>query len=182
MVRLPLSAALGGADGLLFLGLFLLELLAARRLDGDQLALGLDVLGDAARLAAKVAQVIELGAAHDALPDDLDLPDVRAVEREHALDALVERDLAHRERGVHAGILARDALALIDLDALAIAFLHLDVHAQGIARLEARYRPFRRDLVHLGLAQRVENVHRICPFVTSLRSSSRPSDEPTNRA
>src|SRR5690349_22444752 len=76
MVRLLLSAALGGAHVLLFLGLFLLELLAARRLLGHQLALGLDVLGDAARLAAQVAQVIELGAAHDALTDDLDFPDV----------------------------------------------------------------------------------------------------------
>src|ERR1700757_1128857 len=94
IVRLLLSAALGGAHVLLFLRLFLLELLAARSLLGDQLTLGLDVLGDAARLAAQVAQVIELGAAHDALPDDLDFPDVRAIEREHALDALVEADLA----------------------------------------------------------------------------------------
>src|SRR6185312_10904390 len=75
MVRL-LPSALGGAHVLLFLGLFLLELLAARSLLGHQLALGLDILGDAARLAAQVAQVIELGAAHDALTDDLDFPDV----------------------------------------------------------------------------------------------------------
>src|SRR5689334_3686169 len=181
MVRLLLSAALGGTHVLLFLGLFLLELLAARRLLGHQLALGLDVLGDAARLAAQVAQVIELGAAHDALTDDLDFPDVRAVERKHALDALVERDLAHRERGVHARVLARDALAFVDLDALAVAFLHLEVHPERIARLETRHRPFGGDLVHLGLAQRVENVHRTCPFVTSLRLSSR-SGGPTNPA
>src|SRR5205085_1240525 len=63
MMRLLLGAALGGAGGLLFLGLFLLELLAARtlrRLLGlhrEQLALGLGVLGDAARLAAQRAQV-----------------------------------------------------------------------------------------------------------------------------
>src|SRR6185312_3240028 len=181
MVRLLLSAALGGAHVLLFLGLFLLELLAARRLLGHQLALGLDVLGDAARLAAQVAQVIELGAAHDALTDDLDFPDVRAVEREHALDALVEADLAHGERGVHAGVLAGDALAFVDLNALAVAFLHLEVHPERIARLETRHRPFSRDLVHLGLAQRIENVHRTCPFVTSLGLSSR-SDGPTNPA
>jgi hypothetical protein len=64
-------------------GLFLLELLAPGPLGGllgllgEQLALGLDVLGDAARLAAQVAQVIELGAAHGALADHLDLPDAR---------------------------------------------------------------------------------------------------------
>src|SRR5579883_247862 len=182
MVRLLLSAALGGArSSLLFLRLLLLELLAARCLLGDQLALGLDVLGDAARLAAQVAQVIELGAAHDAFTDDLDFPDVRAVEREHALDALVERDLAHGERGVHAGILAGDALAFVDLDALAVAFLHLEVHPERIARLETRHRPFGGDLVHLGLAQRIENVHRTCPFVTSLRLSLRCGG-PTNPA
>ena len=169
------------------LRLFLLELLAARPLDGllgllgDQLALGLGVLGDAARLAAQVAQVIELGAAHDALADDLDLPDARAVEREHALDAFAEADLAHRERGVHAGVLAGDAEAFIDLQALAVAFLHLDVHAQRVAGLEARHRPLGLHLVDRRLADRVENVHRIHPFVTSLRSL-RSAGGPTDRA
>src|SRR5882757_8537821 len=91
---LPL-AALGGAHAAFALRLFLLHLLAARpvqglfRLLGQQLALGLGVLGDAARLAAQLAQVIELGAAHGALADDLDFPNVRAVERKHALDAFV---------------------------------------------------------------------------------------------
>src|SRR5260370_28929248 len=85
MAGLLLRRALGRARGLLVPGLLLLELLAPRPLGGllgllgDQLALGLDVLGDAARLAAQIAQVIELGAAHYALADDLDLPDQRAV-------------------------------------------------------------------------------------------------------
>src|SRR5262245_10604340 len=181
-----LLAALGGAHAA-FARLLLLELLAPRPLGGflgllgDQLALGLDVLGDAARLAAQVAQVIELGAAHHALAHHLDFPDARAVEREHALDALAEADLAHRERGVHAGILAADAQAFVDLDALAVAFLHLDVHAQRVAGFETRHRPFGLHLVHRGLGQRIENVHRIHPFVTSLRSSS-PSAAPTDRA
>src|SRR5271169_4998005 len=111
MVRLLLArAALGGAHVALGLGLLFLELLAPRPLGGllgllgDQLALGLDVLGDAARLAAQVAQIIELGAADRALAHHLDLPDDRAIEREHALYAFAEADLAHRERGVHAGI------------------------------------------------------------------------------
>src|ERR1700742_3450946 len=121
MMRLLLPAALGVADTLFFLGLFLLELLAARTLEsllglhGEQLALGIGVLGDAARLAAQVAQVIELGAAHDALTDDLDFPDAGTVEREHALDAFAEADLAHGERRVHASVLAGDAEAFVDL-------------------------------------------------------------------
>src|ERR1044072_6699322 len=187
-MRLVLPAALGGAHGPLVLGLFLLELLAPRTLGGllgllgDQLALGLGVRGDAARLAAQIAPGIELGAAHDAPSDDLDLPDAGAIEREHALHTLAEGDLAHRERGVHAGVLAADAQALIDLQALAVAFLHLDVHAQRIAGLEARHRPPALHLVDRGLADRVENVHRIHPFITSLRSPSRASGEPTDRA
>src|SRR5437762_7632860 len=98
MARLPLGA-LGGAHAAFAAGLFLLELLAPRPLGrlfgllGDQLALGLDVLGDAARLAAQVAQVIELGAAHHALAHDLDLPDARTVQREDPFDALAEADL-----------------------------------------------------------------------------------------
>src|SRR5260221_13681470 len=136
MAGLLLRRALGRARGLLVPGLLFLELLAPwpvgglLGLLGDQLALGLDVLGDAARLAAQIAQVIELGAAHHALADDLDLPDQRTVEREDAFDALAEADLAHRERGVDAGVLAADAQALIDLQPLAVAFLHLDLHAK----------------------------------------------------
>src|SRR6185295_19942176 len=100
---------------------------------GDQLALGLDVFGDAARLAAQVAQVIELGAAHHALAHHLDLPDAWTVQGEDALDTFAEADLAHGERGVHASVLAADAQAFVDLKALAIAFLDLDVHAHGVA-------------------------------------------------
>src|SRR5262245_60261561 len=188
MVLLPPAAALGGSHAAFAARLLLLEPLAPRPLGslfgllGDQLALGLDVLGDAARLAAQIAQVIELGAAHHALAHHLDLPDRGAVEREDALDAFAEADLAHRERGVHAGILAGDAKALVDLDALAVAFLHLDVHAQRGAGFETRHRPFGLHLVHRGLGQRIENVHRYSPFVTSLRSPSRSRGGPTSRA
>src|ERR1700704_3037063 len=45
------------------------------------------LLGDARRLAAAAAQVIELGAAHRAAAHHLDAGEARAVEREHALDA-----------------------------------------------------------------------------------------------
>src|SRR5476651_1570013 len=163
MVRLLLAAALGGSHGLLFLGLFLLELLAARTLGllfslhGQQFALGVGVLGDTARLAAQVAQVIELGAAYDALTDDLDFPDAGTIEREHALHAFAEADLAHRERGVHARVLAGDAQAFVDLKPLAVAFLHLDVHAERVARFEARHRPLALHLVDRRLADRVRS-------------------------
>ena len=55
------------------------------------------LLGDAGRLAAQAAQVIELGAADLAAAHDLDRVDHRRVEREHALDALAVGNLADRE-------------------------------------------------------------------------------------
>src|SRR5690348_12143332 len=74
-------------------------------------------LGDTRRLAAATAQVIELRAAHGATAHDLDRIDDRRVEREDALDALAERNLADGEVGVHALVGPRDAHAFVHLDA-----------------------------------------------------------------
>ena len=60
---------------------------------GSVVATFLDLGG----LAAQVAQVVELRAAHVTAGDDLDLLEDRAVQREGALDADAERDLADRE-------------------------------------------------------------------------------------
>ena len=62
-------------------------------------ALGADVrrLGDARRLAAPAAEVIELGAAHLAAAHHLDLLHHRRIDREHALHAFTVGDLANRE-------------------------------------------------------------------------------------
>ena len=54
-------------------------------------------LGDTRRLAAPIAQVIELGAAHLAATHDLDGVDVRRIDREDALHALAVGDLANGE-------------------------------------------------------------------------------------
>jgi hypothetical protein len=56
-------------------------------LEGGVEALGARVraLEDARRLAAAAAQIIELGAAHLAAAQHLDLGDVGRVDREHAL-------------------------------------------------------------------------------------------------
>src|ERR1700733_13132654 len=100
---------------------------------------GLDLLFDTRGLASQVAQVVQLGAPHTAAALDRDLGDARAVDRESALDALAVRNLAYRERGVETSIAARDDDAFIRLDALAIAFDHLDLHHDRIAGLERRY-------------------------------------------
>src|ERR1700688_5066931 len=100
---------------------------------------GLDLLFDARGLAGQIAQVVQLRAPHTAAALDRNLGDARAVDRESALDALAVRNLAYRERGVETSIAARDDDAFIRLNALAIAFDHLDLHHDRIAGLERRY-------------------------------------------
>ena len=57
---------------------------------------------------------------------------------ERPLDADAERLLAHGEGLAHARALALDDDALEDLDTAALALDHLEVHADGVARLELR--------------------------------------------
>ena len=133
-------AAYSAAGGSGFLGLggglgFLLRRLA-RGLGGGQFHL----LGDARRLAAAIAQIIELGAAHLAAADHLDRVDVRRIDREDALDALAVGNLADGEALVEAAAGPRDADAFIGLHAGALAFLDLDVDDDRVARLEFRDR------------------------------------------
>jgi hypothetical protein len=60
------------------------------------------------------------------------------MQRERPLDTDAERLLANRERFPDAGPLALDDDALEDLDASALALDHLEVDADGVARLEFR--------------------------------------------
>src|ERR1041384_2068780 len=87
-----------------------------RRLGGaghGHLRLGsLAALGDARRLAGSAAKVIELGATNGAMPHHLDRADPRRIKWEDALHTLAVGDLAQREAGVEAGVLAGDAHAL----------------------------------------------------------------------
>ena len=81
---------------------------------------GLALLLDLGLLAAQVAQVVQLGAAHVTAGHDLDLLDDRGVHREGALDADAEADLADGEGLAEAAALAADDDALEDLDARAV--------------------------------------------------------------
>ena len=104
---------------------------------GGQLGGRLAQLADARLLADLLAQVVELGAVDVADRADLDLLDLRRVHRERPLDADAERLLADGERLARAGALALDHDPLEDLDAAALALDHLEVDADGVARLEA---------------------------------------------
>src|SRR6478609_4900965 len=87
-------------------------------------------------LAAAIAEVVEAGAAHFGLLLDLDLLDVRRVDREHALDALAVADAADGEILVDAAALVGDDDAGENLDALLVTFTDLGVHTDAIANLE----------------------------------------------
>src|SRR5690606_6924811 len=76
---------------------------------------------NAGGLASQVPEVEEPAAAHDATGDHLDLLETRRMQHEHALDAHVEADLAHREGGAHALPVAFDHDAAEDLDTLLVA-------------------------------------------------------------
>src|SRR5438128_1997054 len=75
------------------------------------------LLADARGFPGKAPQEIELGAAHPALADQLDLGDRRGVQREDPLHADAGGDLAHGERLVDAPAAAADAYALERLQA-----------------------------------------------------------------
>src|SRR5690349_20210047 len=103
---------------------------------GRRIATDIAALGDTGGLTGPAAQVVKLGAAHGTAAHDLDLVDDRRIEREDALDALAERNLANSEAGSDALIGAGDAHALERLHAGAVAFDHLDADAKRVAGAE----------------------------------------------
>ena len=121
-----------------------------------------------ARLTGAAAQVIELGAADIAAAHDLDLVDDRRIEREDALDALAEADLADGEAGADALVGAGDAHAFERLDAGAVAFDHLDADAQRVAGAEFGNGLVGGQRVNGFALEGLDQVH----FVFSLRISS----------
>lgn len=99
----------------------------------------LALLGDAGSLAHLVAQVVELGATDLTVTHDLELGDLRGVNREGTLDADAIGDLADREGLARTGTLETDDVALEDLDALAITLLDAVVHLDVVADQDARH-------------------------------------------
>src|SRR3954470_6088510 len=81
------------------------------------------LLADARGLAGEVTQVVELGAAHAATTDDIDVGQHGAVQREDALDADAVGNLADGEAGADTRATTRDADTLERLNALLFAFL-----------------------------------------------------------
>ncbi len=90
---------------------------------------------EACSFAAQAAQVEELGATDLVAADLFDLVDDLGVEGEDALDALAEAHLADGE-GALCAAAAGDDHAFKSLEALFLAFLDLDLNANGVARRE----------------------------------------------
>ena len=95
---------------------------------------GVAALADAGALADATAQVVELRAPDVAAGGDLDLLDLRRVERERALDADAEGLLADREGLAHPLALALDHDALEDLRTAARALDDLEVDLDAVTR------------------------------------------------
>src|SRR5580704_8705136 len=86
--------------------------------------------------AFQSTQVVKLGAANTASAHDIDMVHHRSVQRENALDALSEANLADGDGLAHAGIVLGDDGAFERLQAFLVAFLDLDVHPDGVSRAE----------------------------------------------
>src|SRR5262249_17379204 len=138
--------------------------LGARPAGVPRIGLGLaGALGDARRLAAPAAQIIELGAALLAPAPHLDRVDHRRMERKYALHTLPVGNLADREALVEAVPGAADAHALIGLHAAAVALDHLDVDDDGIARRKIGNLLAGRQFFDLLLLDLLNNVHGNSP-------------------
>src|SRR5262249_10885408 len=104
------------------------------------------------------AEVVQLRPVHVADRGDVDLVDLRRMQRERPLDADAEGVLAHGERLTGAGTLALDHDPLEDLDPLAVALDDLEVNAHGVPRLESRH------LTQLGALELLDDrAHRKTP-------------------
>src|SRR5262249_2114350 len=136
---LGLRSALGGRDGLLGGDLLFDRAGHEQQLAIDDLLWAYrPALPHAGALADAAAQVVELRATDVAAGRDLDLRDLRRVDRERALHADAERLLADGERLAHAMTLALDDHALEDLRTATRALDDLEVDADTIARVELR--------------------------------------------
>src|SRR5690606_31103618 len=90
-------------------------------------------LFDTGRLAAQVAQVVQLGPAHLAAAHHLDLVEGGRQQREDPLDADAAGDLPDGEGLARAAAPAGDHHALEDLDALLLSLFHPHVDADRVS-------------------------------------------------
>ena len=135
-----------------------------------------ELFADPRRLARTFAQVVQLGATHVALALHLDRGEQRRVRLERALDAFAARDLAHGERGIEAAIALGDHHALVRLDALALAFDHVDVDDDRVARRELGNRL--AEARNFFLLQSFDDVHAAAPVACAAQAAHAAQGDP----
>jgi len=79
---------------------------------------------------------VQLGAADLATVGDFDLRDTRSVQRENTLNTFAVGNLAHGERGVHAGTTTSHHDASENLDALFATFNNAAMNLHGVSDIE----------------------------------------------
>src|SRR3954447_7134239 len=111
----------------------------------------------ARRLAPDLAaEVVQLRAVDVADRRHVDLVDLRRMERERSLDSVAELLLSHGERLACPRALALEHDSLEHLDPLPLPLDDLEVHPDGVARLELR-----DPIAQLGALEAVDDVaHR----------------------
>ena len=130
----------------------------------------LKLLLDLGGLAHAVAQIVQLGAAHAALADNLHGLHVGGVQGEHALHTYAVGNAAHGEGLADAAALAGDHGAFELLDTLPVAFTDVHVHADGVTDGELGDLSLERvlrdsfDCVHLRFLQK-NNVQTFMPAI-----------------
>ena len=105
--------------------------------DGNHRLTCTDAL-DASGFTAQVAEVIQFGATHTTHDRDFDLGDFGRVDGERTFDAATIGNLANGERFANATTATANDDTFENLDAFFVAFLNIDVHANGIAGTEIR--------------------------------------------
>ena len=111
-------------------------LLGTRNADLRFLGSALDQLGG---FADALAEVVQLGSASLAVADDVQLGDLRRVDRKDALDALAADDAADGEHLAGAGSAASEDDPRENLDALFGAFQNSAVDIDGIADFKLQW-------------------------------------------
>ena len=93
---------------------------------------------DLSSLTDSVTQIVELAAANLTAANDLNVNNVRAVERENSLYAYAVRKTANGEGLSYAGTTASDHGALEHLDSFSLTLTDIYAYLYGIADLEFR--------------------------------------------
>lgn len=115
------------------------------------------------RLTGALTEEVQLCSSGICSADNLDLRDLRRVEWEDTLHALVCNDAADGDRFAHAATLTRDKHALEYLDTLLIAFDDAAVHVDRVTDIEEG--EIALEVLSVDALDDALGIHRNLPFI-----------------